>query len=159
MELPVLVLQRRGVGGLRGLFGRGSEHIDFSPLDAQIAGVDVVEHRRQRVLRPGGAVGALIVGEDDEFDRCIDGAIGHRIGFVSGVVLVEVGLFRIGDLRDDGFRSRAGAVGRGWCPLVLAPVDDEDHEHERSGRGDYRGGDPPAVLRARRRVFGHALTP
>src|SRR5699024_6654530 len=159
VEFPVLVLQGRGIGGLRGLLGRGAEHIDLAPFDAQIPGVDVVEHLRQRVLRPGGAVGALVVGEDDESDGCIGGTVGHRIRFLVGVDLAEVGLLGIGDLGDDDIGFRTGASG-GRRRLVLASsVDDEDHEHERHGDGAHRGGDPPAVLRTRCRMFGHVLTP
>ena len=155
----MLVLQGRGIGGLRRLFGRGAEHIDLAPFDAQIPGVDVVEHLRQRVLRPGGAVGALVVGEDYELDGRVDGTVGHRIRFFSGVDVAEVGLLGVGDLGDDDLRFRTGTTVRGRRLFLAAAVDDEDHEHECRGDDDHGGGDPPAVLRARCRMFGHALTP
>src|SRR5699024_10152639 len=127
--------------------------------DSQVPGVDVVEHRRQGVLRPGGAVGALVVGEDDELDGRVDGTVGHRIRFFSGVDVAEVGLLGVGDLGDDDLRCRTGTTVGVRRLSPAAAVDDEDQVHGCGGEDGHGGGGAPAVLRARCRMFALALTP
>lgn len=70
--VPVGILLAGSEGGSRRTFGFLAEDREVAHLDSQVPVVDVVHHRRQGVLGPGGAVGALVVGVHDKGDRGID---------------------------------------------------------------------------------------
>src|SRR5690625_7270797 len=56
-----------------------SVDVPDTTLDAQLAAVDVLAQLRQGLMRPSRAVGALEVGEDDQDDGSVDGALGQQV--------------------------------------------------------------------------------
>src|SRR5699024_6038605 len=80
-----------GEGGGGGAGGVLAVDVHVAPFDAQLAAVHVLAQRGQGVLGPAGAVGALVVGEDDEHDGCVDGPLGQGVLGVAGLGGGEVG--------------------------------------------------------------------
>src|SRR5699024_1724804 len=119
--------------------------VHVPPLDAQLAALHVLAHRGQGLLGPLGAVGALVVGEDDEHHGGVDGALGEQVVLVAGLLLAEVGDGDGGGVLDRPGVLRLGAVGRrisdvggvgGGGGFGAVPAGSQP-EH----RGDQRGGD------------------
>src|SRR5699024_5650882 len=99
-EHVVVLLQaallRGRESGTCGALGIVSVDVHVPPLDAQLAAVDVLAQLRQGLMRPSRAVGALEVGEDDQDDGSVDGALGQQVVGIARFLVAEVRLGHLG---------------------------------------------------------------
>src|SRR5699024_5201766 len=94
--------------------------VHVPPFYAQLPAGDVLLHRRQGLIDPLGTVRTLDIGEEDDHYGRVDGAHGHEVVGIAGLLTAEVGSRHLlGMLDGRRFALRAGRAPR---PCGVGPV-------------------------------------